>query len=75
MKKVARYIIMWWYSHDLDQLDDILGNWKPGFIFTRLKFEVATKILAIIGIIKGISFRHEPHEFITWALNCSKEAC
>ena len=75
MWKISDKIIRWWYSHDLDQVDDILSKWKIGFIFTRLKFEVATIILSIIGMVKGVSFKHDTETFIRKSFNCCKEGC
>lgn len=73
MKKFAGMIICWWYSHDLDKVESICASWKPGFIFTRIKFESMAFVLSCIGLIKGM----DPcsNEFISWALNCEKEEC
>lgn len=71
MQKFAGTIIRWWYSHDLDKTESICSNWKIGFIFTRLKFELVGFVLNFIGFIKGM----DPcsYEFISWALDCKEE--
>lgn len=73
MKTLAGSIIRWWYSHDLDKIENICTNWKPGFIFARLKFEFVAFILNFIGFIKGMDSCS--YEFITWVLDCKKEEC
>ena len=75
MWKLAGKIVCWWYSHDLDQLDSILGTWKLGFIFTRIKFEIAAKVLGLIGFIKNVSFKNDPETFVRKSLNCKMEEC
>lgn len=73
MRKLARKIVCWWYYHDLNQVDDIVNHWKPGFIFTRIKFEIAVKLLGIIGWCKGMNA--DSDEFIMWAMSCPKGEC
>lgn len=73
MWKISGAIIRWWYSHNLDQVESILSSWKPGFIFTRIKFEIATIILDLIALIKGVSLRNDPSAFIAMSLGCKEE--